>query len=108
MRLCNPSIESETERGFIAAKPGARLQKCVAKQIEVERSETETDGHKKVTEAQILVNAANDQRSIGQHWHEYNVAGKKMDHLDLGLGNDDLTSAVETLKNDLAECETWL
>ena len=114
MRLCNPWIEDPDGRGFIAPSPGKKLQKCAPKQIQVNRSKDTKvdvgDGKEvdKVIEAQILLNSANDKRTIGEQWNEYHVAGKTMDQYQLGLNNDDLTVPVATLKDEYAKCEEWL
>jgi len=105
MRLCNPSIQSLDERGFIAATPGKDLQKCIPRQIEVERK---ASGTKQVLEAQILLNAANDQRTIGQQWKEYHDAKEEMDQDQLGLGNGDLTAGMRILKGEYDQCSNWL
>ena len=114
MRLCNPLIQSSTERGFIAANPGRKLQKCVPHQIEMDRINSGDVGANvedfgKVLEAQILLNAANNQKTIGQQWNVYHLANKTMDNLNLGVDNDDLIVSVQTLKDDLfEECHAWL
>ena len=111
-RLCNPNIEDTDRRGFIAPAPGSELQKCVPKQINVDRSETaKVDGKFKVFEAQILVGAALNQNTSGQQWNVYNEAGKRddVDHLMIGVDNDDLIPAVQSFKEEIrAECEQWL
>ena len=110
MRLCNPLIESSTERGFIAANPGTKLQKCVPQQIEVDRKTGAESANilATVLEAQILLNAANNQKTIGQQWNMYHLADKKIDHLALGVDNDDLKTSVQNLKNDYGQCDVWL
>ena len=111
-RLCNPNIEDTERRGFIAPAPGSELQKCVPKQINVDRSETDkVDGKFKVFEAQILVGAALNQNTSGQQWNVYNEAGKRedVDHLMIGVDNDDLIPAVQSFKEEIrAACEQWL
>ena len=103
VRLCKPDIESSDERGFIAPSPGSELQKCVPKQIDVDRSETT------IFEAQILVGSANNQNTTGQQWNVYNLAEKTMDHLAIGVDNDDLTDAVQTFREEIrTKCEQWL
>ena len=110
VRLCKPDIESSDERGFIAPSPGSELQKCVPKQIDVDRSETtKVDDLYKVFEAQILVGSANNQNTTGQQWNVYNLADKTMDHLAIGVDNDDLTEAVQTFREEIrTNCEQWL
>ena len=109
-RLCNPNIEDTDRRGFIAPAPGSELQKCVPKQIDVDRSETtKVDDLYKVFEAQILVGSANNQNTTGQQWNVYNLADKTMDHLAIGVDNDDLTEAVQTFREEIrTNCEQWL
>ena len=112
MRLCNPLIQSSTERGFTAANPGRKLQKCVAQQIEIDRISSGDLGanvQATVLEAQILLNAANNQKTIGQQWNVYHLANKTMDNLNLGVDNDDLINSTQTLKDKLfQECHAWL
>jgi hypothetical protein len=111
MRLCNPLIESSTERGFIAANPGRKLQKCVPQQIEVDRIKAGAEGENvaaTVLEAQILLNAANNQKTIGQQWNVYHLADKTMDNLAVGVDNDDLKISVESLKDEYRKCDVWL
>ena len=110
MRLCNPLIESSTERGFIAANPGRKLQKCVPQQIQVDRITAGASANigATVLEAQILLNAANNKKTIGQQWNVYHLANKKIDHLALGVDNDDLKTSVQSLKDDYSQCDIWL
>ena len=111
MRLCNPWIESSKKRGFTAASPGIPLEKCAPKQIYVDRK---TGNRKKsnkddtVYEAQILLEAANDVRTLGQQWHEYKLAKKDFDHLSIGVKNDDLIKSVQALKDDYLTCKRWM
>ena len=70
--------------------------------------ERKASGTKQVLEAQILLNAANDQRTIGQQWKEYHDANEEMDQDQLGVGNGDLTAGMGILKGEYLQCSKWL
>ena len=114
-RLCNPNIETSTRRGFIAPSPGKELQKCVPKQIDVDRSASvKVEGKNKVFEAQVLVGAALNLNTTGQQWNVYNVADdldnwKKWGYLAIGVDNGDLVEAVKSFREEMmTQCDQWL
>ena len=114
-RLCNPNIETSTRRGFIAPSPGKELQKCVPKEIDVDRSASvKVEGKNKVFEAQVLVGAALNLNTTGQQWNVYNVADdldnwKKWGYLAIGVDNGDLVEAVKSFREEMmTQCDQWL
>ena len=125
-RLCNPNIETATKRGMIAPAPGSELQKCVPKQIDVDRSEdTQVDGRNKVFEAQVLVGAAQNEATLGQQWNVYNEADdldnwkewgllsinndRKLKNYRQWVDNGDIVEAVKSFRDEMrTECDQWL